>query len=413
LPGTQLAADTTDLSACGVPLKLIAAQDIGDRHNNLLQSVIVDDHESADLVVKVLTEAIDDKPGQQVLTDQGTPYMAQATRKALEQLEAEHAPQKEGHPQGKATVERAFGTVKQIAGPLLDLTNRIARVIPALKNPDLAKAVATLVLTTVLKAYQAGARAAVCADNARAEISSDELADLAELSREKARAEARSHRLLLAAIHRDYNIQQPKNAFIRAMGRFPLNVLKQAEQDFSMQVHRDDIRDRAAYFAAIVRRLNQPHLLRLAADRIQREQDRQRDIKDQQVQAMHKNWRDQPQSWLYDAMMTLARQWNPVQRQLLFGGTGPAKQWLCDAIDTLIEQHGPTAAIDIAKGTFRQLEKQVSENIGPAGCQALLNLLETTWEQQSKNKFSLHSPQTPITLINKGPQRHPPPSGPC
>jgi hypothetical protein len=167
LPDTQIAADTTDLQAFGVPLKLVAAQDVGGRDQDLFDSVIIDDRESADHVVRVVTEAIGDKEGQQMITDQGTPYMADATRAAIEALGAEHAPQKEGDPLGKATIERAFETVKQIAGPILQLTAGIADKIPKLNNTALAKAAATLLLTALLRAYQAGARAARRAEKDR------------------------------------------------------------------------------------------------------------------------------------------------------------------------------------------------------------------------------------------------------
>lgn len=115
LPETQIGADTTDLCAFGVPLKLIGAQDIGGRDSNLFDSVLVDDQENAEKVVTVLGEALRDLPGAQAITDQGTPYMAEATAKALDELEAEHAVQREADPIGKATVERAFRTIKDIA----------------------------------------------------------------------------------------------------------------------------------------------------------------------------------------------------------------------------------------------------------------------------------------------------------
>ena len=154
VPATQLAADTTDLSAFGVPLKLVAAQDVGGRDQHLFDAVLVDDHESAQLVARVLTEAIKDRPGMQAITDQGTPYMAEAVRTALEHLDADHAPQREGDPRAKATIERAFLTAKSCARPLLALTDRIAECLPSLRHPDLAKALTTLVLTALLRAYQ-------------------------------------------------------------------------------------------------------------------------------------------------------------------------------------------------------------------------------------------------------------------
>ncbi len=98
-----------------------------------------DDHEHAEHVTNVLTAAIAGRQGMQVITDQGTPYMAKVTRDALEQLGAEHAPQREGDPPGKATVERGFGILKTIAAPLFALSDRAASVVPALCNVELAR----------------------------------------------------------------------------------------------------------------------------------------------------------------------------------------------------------------------------------------------------------------------------------
>ena len=52
LPDTQVATDTTDLEAFGVSLKLVAAQDVGGRDQDLFDSIIVDNRESADHVVR-------------------------------------------------------------------------------------------------------------------------------------------------------------------------------------------------------------------------------------------------------------------------------------------------------------------------------------------------------------------------
>ena len=95
LPSTQLAGDTTDLSVFDCPLKLIATQDVGGRDQDLLQSVIIDDRESAELVVQAFTEAIDSREGFQAIVDQGTPYMAQATREALDRPPSAQAPRTE------------------------------------------------------------------------------------------------------------------------------------------------------------------------------------------------------------------------------------------------------------------------------------------------------------------------------
>src|SRR5262245_45742223 len=67
VPKLQFAGDTTDLEVFGVPLKLIGVQDIGGRDQSLLDSVIVDDHESAELVVDAATRALRELPGAQFL----------------------------------------------------------------------------------------------------------------------------------------------------------------------------------------------------------------------------------------------------------------------------------------------------------------------------------------------------------
>lgn len=413
LPDTQLAADTTDLQAFGVPLKLVAAQDLGGRDRDLLDAIIVDHRESADLVIAALTEALGDKEGQQVITDQGTPYMATATQAAIEALGAEHAPQREGDPLGKATIERAFGTVKRFAGPLLALTDRLAAAFPALRAPDLAKASVILLLTALLKAYQAGARAAARADEQRAGVSADELLDLAEQSREKSRAEASSARLLLTAIHRDYNITQPLDAFIRSMRRFPLPVLKDAERAFSSQVHRDDIRDRAAYFAAIVRRCNEPYQRRLAAIRRQKEQEERQREHDQKLEATYAAWHADPAAWLYDALDTLATQWFPERKELLFRGTGLGKKWLCDAVGRLNDLHAPTAAADIARGILAQFQNNNPRNLSRDGLNAIANILEKHLPENPTPQTDCKQDFASAILRNNGPPRRPLPLNPC
>lgn len=228
LPGTQLAGDTTDISAFDCPLKLIATQDVGGRDQDLLQSVIIDDHENADLVVQAFGEAIDGREGFQAIVDQGTPYMAQATREAFEALGAEHAPQVEGTPTDKATIERAFKTAKSIAAPLLALSDRLAQKLPALRNTRLAIALTTLLITALLKSYQAGAKAQRRAHEERQGLAREDLLEVAQEHRERSRAEDRSRRLLLESIHDDYDIKRTKTRFVRSLRRFPLVVLQRA-----------------------------------------------------------------------------------------------------------------------------------------------------------------------------------------
>jgi transposase InsO family protein len=403
LPDTQIAADTTDLEAFGVKLKLVAAQDIGGRDQCLFDSVIIDHRESADLVVRAVKEAIDGKEGMQVITDQGTPYMAEITKAALDEMGAEHAPQKEGDPQGKATIERAFGIVKQIAKPILALTSKIAASVPQLKDREIAKATATLLLVALLKAYQAGARAARRADDQRASVSPSDLEDLAERSRQRARAESRSVRLLLTHIHGDYKINRPLATFIKQMRRFPLNVLKEAERAFSSQVHRDDLRDRASYFAAVARRCNEAYLRKTEIEQRKREENQESAQHIQNTTAIHKARLAEPVAWIVEALNAIAIQWIPERGALLFNGAGLGKGHLINAIDRLLELNGPTSTADIAFGILAQFEKNESGRLSPQCLQSIRNLFEKTLDAKLKKQTDCNRSLSPVILQNNGP----------
>jgi transposase InsO family protein len=354
VPDTQLAADTTDLCTFGVPLKLLAAQDVGGRDTNLLDAVIVDDHESAELVARLLAEALAGQPGQQVLTDQGTPYMAHAARDALDELAADHAPQREGHPQGKATIERAFGSLKQIASPLLSVTNTLADTVASLRNVQLAKALTTVLLTALLRAYQAGARASQRAAEARAGLDEQALVRVAQQSRQQAHAEDRSARLLLTHIHTAYEIDTPKQTFIRTFRRFPLPVLRQAERAFGPQAHRGDIRYRTAYFAAIVRRLHDEH--RRQQVREQRDRTTLEELKrrEREHQDQLRCWQERPDVHLRAAIQALIDQVYLRTGELLFGGVGLGRVWLRQSLSRLARLHGPQRARHLATGILHE-----------------------------------------------------------
>jgi len=375
LPQTQIAADTSQLQAVGVALKLIASHDIGGRDQALFESVIVDDHENAELVIRCLAEAIDDREGFQVVIDQGTPYMAEATRAALEELGAEHAPQREGTPTDKATIERAFLSVKTFARPLLDLTNRIADFLPALKRPDLAKALTTLVLTALLRAYQSGARIARRADDQRAGLDPATLSRVAAESREQARVHDQSKRLRLQSIHRDYHLDGSAADFIRAFRRFPLPVIAAAERAFASQAHRDDIRNRNAYFAALLGRFHDEFL----SERIRRKSEQARDHQQRRdiarLQAERQARRHDPAAGLAAALEILPEYWDRKRQKLLFDGAGPGRAGARMAIERLTEVHGPQAAADIAAALLRDFAAANADRLEPAAIAAIGNLV--------------------------------------
>jgi transposase InsO family protein len=375
VPGTQLGADTTDTSAFGVPLKLVAAQDVGGRDERLFDSVIVDDRESAEHVVRVVTEALAGREGMQVITDQGTPYLAEATRAALEQLGAEHAPQREGDPLGKATTERAFGTLKGIAQSLLSITDRIAEAVPALRDAKLGTAAAHVVFTALLRAYQAGARATRAAIAARGPIDEEALVRAAARARDAARADEQSRRLLLRHLHEIYQFDMLPRAFERQFVRYPLAVLRDAETRLRPQLHRNDIRSLGRYFGAVVRNCFADY----CADRTRRQRDAREHAAaakdDRETAAVRQRRLSDPASWLREALDALASQWQPRDAVLLFGGVGLGLGWLRASLARLVALHGLLAATDTVTGALADLRLRRHDHLGHAGFEAVAALV--------------------------------------
>lgn len=414
VPDTQIGADTTDLSVLGVPLKLVAAQDIGGRDSNLFDDIIVDDHENAEHVAEVLTATIAGRPGMQVITDQGTPYMAKLTRDALDQLQVEHAPQREGDPMGKATVERGFGILKTIAAPLLALSDRAACVLPALRNVELAKALGHLVVATLLRAYQAGARTTRSAIEQRAGLDEDTLHRVAERARQDARAEEDSRRLLLGHLHELYRFELPREKFLREYRRYPLPVLKRAEQQLRSQLHRSDIRSLTRYFGAIVR--NEMDAFRSAKSRQDRTEQQAKSARDNaatHARLLRARMAD-PVAWLREAIAGLVSQWQPREQQLLFGGVGAALGWMQQALRRIAVLHGPLALADIANGVMNDCTQAHFSRLGRSGVEAIRALLlrETLAATKSNSGPTCRSTPPLATLWNTGRTKRPPAPNP-
>lgn len=412
LPDTQLTADTTDLQALGIPLKLVATQDIGGRDQDLLDSVIVDDHESAERVIAALREAIDNREGFQVLVDQGTPYMAEATRAALEELGAEHAPQREGTPTDKATIERAFRSVKTYAHPLLTLSNRIAALIPQLGRPELAKALTTLVLTALLRAYQGGARATQRAETERAGLDRDTLVQVATEARETARVQDQSLRLRLQWIYHSYSFEGTEAQFVRTFRRFPLPAIEQAERAFAGHASRTDITRRTAYFATIVRRLSDEYLSRQTQRRRQQLRDHQWKREVERAQAERIARHDDPVGGLRAALDILPEYWDSRRQKLLFDGAGPGRAGARTSIERLAELYGDQVAVDITTVTLRDFASAKVGQIEPAAIDAIDKLVREFLPATPKaSPTSACITTFASTILRRNGQiQHPPPS---
>lgn len=271
--GIQAIADTTDWKLFDVPLKIVALQDPGARATKLWDGFEVAMKENANTVVRVVTEALEKSPGTQILTDQGTPYLAAEAREAYENLELEHAPQKEAHPTAKATLERSFGTVKQALEPLARLTHRLAEKIPALRSEPLATNLGKLLLSTFLTVYFASRT-----PRERPGADPEVFAILAERSRERARAEDRSRRLTLERIHAQYQMPGSKACFVRAFRGCRVEDILEAERRMGERACRCHAKKCDRYFAAIVRQVTVEMTTRRASAREQalhRAQDRE------------------------------------------------------------------------------------------------------------------------------------------
>ena len=379
LPGTQVGADTTDLSVFGVPLKLVGVQDIGGRDRRLLDSVVIDTRECADHVVDALRVVLRDCPGIQALTDQGTPYMAAATKLALDELQAEHAPQKEGDPTGKSTVERGFGSLKEILSPLLSLSDRCAVLVPSLRSADLAAPFARLVVATALRAYQAGARATRRAVEATGNASEDTLMRAAARAREAARSTDRSARLLLAHLHALFLFSTSTTRFVELYRRYPLEVLRSAEASLRSRFlmrGAPDVRAVDRYFAALVRNHFADHRGRRATREASRTL--QQRLRQQHHEADHaeRSRSADPALWLRQALDLVALQWLPTERRLLFDGDGLGVGWMRGALDLLLRRHGGAATDDIAAGVLGQFRLSCLPSLRNDGIHAVALLLE-------------------------------------
>lgn len=352
LPGQQLAADTSRWTLFGVPLQVVATQDPGGRREKLWESFTVDVRENSEVIVEVLEKALSEKPGTQVVTDQGTPYMSAETACAIEELECEHAPQKEGTPTDKATLERSFRTVKDALEPLSELTKAIADRLPALRDGAFARAVGRVLLGVFLRVYEAAPR-----EGGHPLEGHDrrELELIAQEQRERARAENRSKRLLLGEIHAAYDFPGGVERFIRAHRHHALEDIQEAERRLRRNACRCKVRACDRYFAGILRnvrdenerarqRERQAELRRLLQQREFAQHQRERRARDRFL-------REQPEAVLAEALDLIADQWLPSENTLLADGRGPGRAQSHTALDSM-RSHDPHSVRDRAESVW-------------------------------------------------------------
>ena len=346
-PDTQLGGDTTDLCVLGVGLKLVGIQDLGDRERCLFDAFVVDERESSELIAGAVAAAAADRPGMQLITDQGTPYLAEAAKQAYDAIGVEHAPQREGTPTEKATVERGFGTVKNALAPLFDVLNRVAAAVPSLQQPVLARHVATLLVATFLRVYAAGRRHLGHPLDAQ---DPDALRAIVEDQRDRARAEDRSVRLFLEATHAEYAMPGSSEAFVRTFRRYPLEDLHEAERRFRAHACRCKVRVCDRYFAAVVRDVHDAGAARRSTDRRQRRCDGQARRARADADRRAADLDAHPERRLHEGLDLLAETWLPDIGFVYDGQL--ARIWIRRAI-AVIHAREPVAAADCIEAHVR------------------------------------------------------------
>ncbi|MGF1453527.1 MAG: hypothetical protein ACFB21_15810 [Opitutales bacterium] len=410
LPDTQYAADTTCVEVLGVPLKIMGVQDVGGRDVDLLDGFTISGNECAAQIATLYEVTLSGVSGAQMITDQGTPYLAAQSSDALDQLEIEHAIQPEGTPTAKATIERAFGTLKSTAEPVLDLLRQLAAAVPALSTPAIAVPLATAVFGALLSAYRSGARARDRAVRQRASISAADIEEVAQRQRERARSEIQSRRLLLIHVHETCGIHDMcRKRFLRAFRSLSLDVLQTSANILADTIQTKQIERPAAYFGGIVRRLHKDHADRRAVSARDKAAERERQAHDQAVEDERSTWRALPELALRDALALVRAAWNETERELLY--VEPATYWLRAALFRLHELRG-SAAHDIAQATFRDFCKLHSHDLEPVALDALKAHFHRHLDDVIPLPSSVLLPSQAAILFSNH-QRRPPPTVTC
>lgn len=363
-PGLQLMGDTTDWELFGIPLKVMAAMDPGERQRKLWESFKVDIKESSEAIIENIRGV--DHDVLQLITDQGTPYLAELADREYERMGLEHEPQKEGTPTEKAPLERSFRKVKDALAPLARISNVISGMVPSLKDSRLAISIGRLLIAIFLKIYLEG-RSHL---NHPLEGKNPEVVRaIVEEQREKARAEGRSKRLLLKAIHREFFMDVSELVFVRAFRNHALEDIKEAERRLRDKACRCVAKRCDRYFGGIIRNVaDQGRVKRrtLREEKIKRSEERR---KEQERDAKRTFLEDHPPEAIQHGLDLLALLWNPEAGEVIYVGVGPGRYYLRNAF-LKIKDITPLSALDeintglrVWEGRRADLEPQIVEGV--------------------------------------------------
>lgn len=328
LPGLQQMADTTDWTILGVPLKVMAVQDPGNRHREILSAVAVAEAESGQQIIDLVDQVA--PPGTQVITDRGTPYMSQG--EVMAQHEQEHAPCKEYTATEKATLERGFGIVKQALAPLVDFLDHLVEDFPGLGTPMIAVKLASLLLAVFLDVYRSArhGRGHPLEGN-----DPDVLRCIAEEQREKARSDQRSKLSTLERIHAQYAMPIGKKTFIRTYRSYALEDIVKAERRMRPAALRDDLRYPHRYFAAVINDVAEEGRERRRRERLRRETQARLRHEQRKQEARIALLHAHPPSMLHEGLAWAAAQWRADH--WLFGNFVCGQSSIRFAVETMAD----------------------------------------------------------------------------
>ena len=361
--GVQAMIDTSDWKLFGVPLKVIAVQDPGARGRRTWEASEVATQENAEEIVAVVRRALADRPGTQLVTDQGTPYMAQAAREIYEQMELEHAPQKEGDPLGKATLERSFRSVKDALEPLVSLSERLADALPALCDDALAAGLGRVLVGTFLDVDR---RARASSLGGARGPPQDAFAALAQEMREKSRAENRSRRLTLERIHEEYEMPGTRTAFVRRFRRHVVGDILDAERRMGTRACRCQANYCDRYFAAILRKVAGEGAARRSRRRRRALADAEERAKLAEVTATRDHRRAHPEDWIVIGLERIGAQWRAESDGFVLGQRDPVRGELRRACAHLVATD-PTSARDRAEVAWSRWHAHHAADLGRGG----------------------------------------------
>ncbi|MBN1460144.1 MAG: DDE-type integrase/transposase/recombinase [Armatimonadetes bacterium] len=399
LPGVQAIADTTNLKLFGLNFKVVAVQDPGARDVRRWEGFTIEEEELAETIITTIKEALKDSEGMQLVVDQGTPYMADATRQACEQLGMEHEPTKEGAPTEKATLERSFGVVKAALQPITDLTNKLVEAVPALCNVALARSVGGLLLGAYLSVYAAAAR---MRSNVRGHVDPEVIAVAVQEQRDKAKADDRSRRLILERIHKEYRMEGSTRSFVNAHRKHALEDIKEADRRLRAGTYACRCQTRCCdrYFAAILRNVAEEGRARRRQERQQylRDAEKRRELQD--IAAREEQLAQMPEENISLALDGLTAQWQPTMGGLLANGRGAARARLVKGLRTLAD----TAALpgDAARAIWTRWESK-QEGRHQAATEAVRTVFEATVQEVLQGKQLTPSAKTNHTISGERP----------